>query len=91
MTGCCNSDSVHCVVQNGSLNKTEYVSTLHVYRMLSSFNPCKVNRKILSIWKYNSVLQQCTVYSWYVFTPVPVLIVPMQATVILHGFYTEKN
>jgi hypothetical protein len=40
-----NSDSVHCVVQNGSLNKTEYASNLHAYRMLSSFNPCKVTEK----------------------------------------------
>jgi hypothetical protein len=79
------------VVQNGSLNKTEYVSTLHDYSMLSSFNPHNDNRKILSIWWDNSVLQQCTVYSWDVFTSVPVLTVPMQVIAILHGFYTEKN
>jgi len=79
------------VVQNESLNKTKYVSTLHLYRILSSFNPHNVNRKILSIWRDNSVLQHCTVHSWDEFTPVPILRVPMQAIAILHGFYTEKN
>jgi len=59
--------------------------------MLSIFNPRKVNRKIPSIWRDNSVLQQCTVNSWDVFTPVPVLRVPMQAMAILYRFDTEKN
>ena len=81
------------MVQNGSLNKTEYISTLNGYRMFSSFKPYEVNRKlkILSIWRDNSVLQQCTVHSFEVFTPFLQLTGPLQAMAILHESYTEKN